>query len=102
MILGEEAALEKIPVGDVALWVRQSMLFHCAREGTLSGFDEDFVSISLPEKLLVSISSFPLHFLYPLLLSISSSYFPVNKQFFFALYMVEILKCVVQLYSKMS
>lgn len=53
MIVGEEAALEKIPMGDVVLWVRQSTLFHCSGEGTLLALDEDFVSISFPEKLFI-------------------------------------------------
>lgn len=95
MIVGEEAALEKIPMGDIMLWIRQSTLFHWAREGTLSGFDEDFVSISLPEKLFIfSVPySSPFHLLIFLL---------ITNNLFFSLYMVEILKCVVRLYSKMS
>lgn len=86
VIFGEEAALEKIPMGDVALWVRRSTLFHCAREGMLPGLDEDFVNFILPEKLFIfSIPySSPFHHLIFLL---------IRNNFFFSLHGRNIKMC---------
>lgn len=85
-VVGVDAAPEKKAMGDVVLWVRPSMLLHCARQGTLSGFDRDVVSVSLPQQVLESISSFPLHLLYFLLFSISSSYTSVSLSSIFHLF----------------
>lgn len=81
-VVGVDAAPEKKAMGDVVLWVRPSMLLHCARQG----FDRDVVSVSLPQQVLESISSFPLHLLYFLLFSISSSYTSVSLSSIFHLF----------------
>lgn len=64
----------------------QACCFTVQDRGLLSGFDGDVVSISLPQQVLESISSFPLHLLYFLLFSMSSSYTSVSLSSIFHLF----------------